>query len=73
MAKFGQLGKSKTRAVELNPEEQPFPADAPVRAIVIDYPERPGWTCGTGWWMYYWFAVSFVAALCFRRWLNVNV
>jgi hypothetical protein len=57
----------------LNPEEQPFAADSPVRAIAIDYPERPGWTCGTGWWMYYWLAVSLVAALCFRRLLNVNV
>jgi hypothetical protein len=57
----------------LHPAEPPFTADSPVRAITIDYPERPGWTCGTGWWMYYWLAVSLVAALCFRGWLNVNV
>jgi hypothetical protein len=57
----------------LNPAEQPFAADSRVRGIEIDYPARAGWTCGSGRWMYYWFAVSLVAALCFRRLLNVNV
>jgi hypothetical protein len=57
----------------LNPAEPPFGADARIHGIEIDYPERPGWTCGTGWWMYYWVAVSLVSALCFRRLLNVNI
>src|SRR5262249_38690484 len=57
----------------LNPAEPPFAADSRIRAIEIDYPERSGWTCGSGWWMYYWLAVSLVSALCFRRLLNVNV
>jgi hypothetical protein len=55
------------------PWEQPFKPDAPVREITIDYPPRESKTSGTDWWVVYWFAVSFVAALCFRRALNVNL
>jgi hypothetical protein len=57
----------------LNPSEPPFGADSRIHSIEIDYPERRSWTCGTGWWMYYWFAVSIISALCFRRLLNVNL
>jgi len=57
----------------LHPWEPPFGPDSPVQAIEIDYPERPSWIHGTNWWVAYWFGVSFVAALFFRRWLNVNV
>jgi hypothetical protein len=56
-----------------NPGEQPFGADSVVRSIEIDYPQRSAWTCGAGWWVAYWIAVSMIAALCFRRVLNVNV
>jgi hypothetical protein len=56
-----------------NPGEPPFRPDSPVQAIDIDYPARSSWTSGTDWWVIYWFAVSFIAALCFRRALNVNV
>jgi hypothetical protein len=59
--------------VLLHPGEGPFRPDSPVRSIEIAYPERSSWTSGTGWWVIYWFAVSMVAALVFRRWLNVNV
>jgi hypothetical protein len=55
-----------------HPAEAPFGPDAPVRAIEVDYPSRPSWTSGTDWWVGYWFVVSMVAALCFRRALNVH-
>jgi hypothetical protein len=55
-----------------HPAEAPFRPDAPVRSIEIEYPSRPSWTSGTDWWVVYWFAVSMVAALCFRRALNVQ-
>jgi hypothetical protein len=57
----------------LHPAEQPFGPDSPVRSITIDYPQRTSWTSGAGWWMYYWFAVSMIAALCCRRVLNVHI
>jgi hypothetical protein len=56
-----------------NPGEAPFRPGDPVRSIAIAYPERPSWTSGTGWWVFYWFGVSFVAALCFRGALGVKV
>jgi hypothetical protein len=60
-------------AILLNPGEEPFrPAD-PVRSIEIDYPYRSSWTSGTDSWVVYWFAISMVAALCFRRAFNVAV
>jgi hypothetical protein len=57
----------------LHPAERPFRTDSPVQAIAIDYPQRPGWTSGTDSWVIYWFGVSMVAALCFRRFLHVNL
>jgi hypothetical protein len=60
-------------AILLNPGEEPFRPDQPVRSIAIDYPHRSTWTTGKDWWVVYWFAVSMVAALCFRRALNVAV
>jgi uncharacterized membrane protein (DUF106 family) len=55
------------------PAEEPFGPDSAVRSIDVEYPERPGLASGSGWWLLYWFGVSMVAALCFRRVLNVNV
>jgi hypothetical protein len=60
-------------AALLHPWERPFPPDSAVQSIVIDYPQRSSWTSGTDWWVGYWFVVSMVAALCFRRVLNVHV
>lgn len=57
----------------LNPSEPPFPPDAAVRSIEIDYPQRDSWTSGSDWWVYYWFGVSFMSALCFRGLFNVNL
>jgi hypothetical protein len=57
----------------LHPGEPPFGPESAVQSITIDCPERSSWTSGTGWWVYYWFAVSMIAALCFRRLLHVNM
>ncbi len=57
----------------VHPREAPFPPDSPVRSITIDYPERKGWTSGTGSWLIYWFGVSMVAAFCARPLLKVNI
>ena len=57
----------------LNPAEQPFRTGSPVRSIEIVYPGRSSWTCGRDSWVIYWFAVSMIAALCFRRALGVHV
>ena len=51
----------------------PFAPDAPVRSIEISYPTRSSWTSGSDHWVIYWFAVSLIAAFCFRRTLGVNV
>jgi hypothetical protein len=56
-----------------NPWEKPFGPDSPIQSIDIAYPERPSWTCGTDKWVIYWFVVSMVAGLCFRRLLNVHI
>jgi hypothetical protein len=57
----------------LNPGEEPFRPGSPARSIAIDYPGRSSWTSGSDWWVAYWFVVSMVAALCFRRALGVHV
>jgi uncharacterized membrane protein (DUF106 family) len=55
-----------------NPREEPFPPDSPVRSIQVTYPQRPNWTCGSDWWLIYWFVVSLTAAFCFRGVLGVK-
>ncbi len=57
----------------LNPWEEPFRPGEPVRSIAINYPERSSYTSGSGYWVIYWFAVSMVAALCFKGVLKVNI
>jgi hypothetical protein len=59
--------------VLLNPAEPPFAPESPVQSIEITYPERPSWTSGSNYWVIYWFIVSMVAALCFRKAFNVNI
>ena len=59
--------------VLLNPAEKPFRPDSPVQSIEIAYPKRDGWTSGTDKWVYYWFIVSMVSALCFRGVFKVNI
>ncbi len=60
-------------AILMNPAEEPFRPDHPVRSIEIAYPRRASWTSGTDKWVIYWFGVSMVAAFCFRRALHVAV
>lgn len=59
--------------VLLHPQELPFAPNSAVQSIEIDYPTRNSWTSGTNTWIVYWFAVSMIAAFCFRPWLNVNI
>jgi hypothetical protein len=57
----------------LNPAEEPFRPDSTVRSIAVEFPARTSWTSGTDSWLIYWFVASMVAALAFRRVLNVKV
>lgn len=57
----------------LHPAERPFGVDSLIQSIEIDYPKRSSWTCGSDSWVIYWFVVSMLAGLCFRRVLNVNI
>jgi hypothetical protein len=58
----------------LYPGEPPFRPDSPVRSIEVEYPERSTWKLfGAEPGVVYWFVSSMVAALCFRRLLNVKV
>ena len=57
----------------LYPFEKPFPADSPVQQISIDYPDRPGFTDGSNYWMLYLFIVSFAFALIFKSALKVKI
>ncbi|MBN1851639.1 MAG: hypothetical protein JW829_02915 [Pirellulales bacterium] len=57
----------------LHPSEKPFPPDAAVQSIEIDYPDRASYISGTDWWVVYWFVISMVAAWCFRPWLHVSI
>ncbi len=57
----------------LNPAEPPFRPDSPVKSIEIVYPNRISWTSGTDYWVFYWFAVSMVAAFAFKGLFKVNV
>jgi hypothetical protein len=59
--------------VLIHPWERPFPPDSAVQSIEIAYPQRDSWTSGSDWWVAYWFAVSLVAAFCFKGVLKVNV
>jgi hypothetical protein len=74
---FQVSGQSFDKTVAIGDEfmrtELPFSAGDPLRSIEIAYPRRSSWTSGSDWWVYYWFGTSMVAALCFRRALNVNV
>lgn len=57
----------------MHPAEPALAPDGPVRSIDVSYPARTSWTSGRDRWVIYWFAVSMVAAFCFRRALGVNV
>lgn len=57
----------------LNPAEKPLNSDSAIQSIGIDYPERTWWSFGSSFWVIYWFVVSMITGLCFRRALNVNI
>jgi hypothetical protein len=57
----------------LYPSEKPFAPGSPVQSIAIDYPRRSSWTSGTDSWVIYWFGMSMVSGLFFRRLMNVNI
>ncbi len=61
------------QSILLNPWEEPFHPDEPVRSIGIVYPARTSWTSGTSSWVIYWFVVSMIAAMCVRPAMGVNV
>jgi hypothetical protein len=56
-----------------HPAEPPFPPGGAVREIVIEYPPREGWICGSRSWLAYWFLASMAAALVLRPALGVNL
>jgi hypothetical protein len=57
----------------LYPLEKPFPNDSTVQSISIEYPQRDSWTCGTNWWVIYFFVVSMIFALLFKPFLKVRI
>jgi len=57
----------------LNPLEKPFGPDLQVSFVSIDYPDRPGLTCGTDWWVIYFFIASMVFAFAFKPLLKVKI
>ncbi len=60
-------------SILLSPWESPFRPGDPVRSIAVAYPQRSSRIYGSGAWVIYWFVVSFVVALIFRRALNVKI
>jgi hypothetical protein len=65
-------GRDWSEAI-LNPREEPFAPESPVKSVEIEYPARSSWTSGTDNWVIYWFIVSFVAGFCLRGVLKVNL
>jgi hypothetical protein len=57
----------------LHPAETPFPPDAPVSWIEVEYPARSSWISGANTWVYYWFAVSLVVGFLCRGIFRVNL
>ena len=58
-------------AMLLHPREQPFERNSLVQSIDVTYPKRNSWTCGSDWWMLYWFVVSMIVAFVARPVLKV--
>jgi uncharacterized membrane protein (DUF106 family) len=57
----------------LHPTEKPFGPDSVVQSISIEYPDRPGLTSGTDWWVIYFFIASMVFAFIFKPFLKVKI
>jgi uncharacterized membrane protein (DUF106 family) len=59
--------------IMLHPLEKPFPPGSTVQSVSIDYPNRPSKTCGTDWWLAYFFIASMVFALIFKPFFKVKI
>lgn len=57
----------------LHPAESPLSADAPIRAIQIDYGAEDSWIYGANWWILYFFIVSMIAALLLKPVFKVRI
>ncbi len=57
----------------LNPWEKPFTKDSAVQSINIEYPDRISKTCGTNWWIGYFFVVSMVFAFLLMPFVKVKI
>jgi uncharacterized membrane protein (DUF106 family) len=59
--------------VLMHPAEKHFSKDSPVQSISIDYPDRISKTCGTDWWIGYFFLASMVFAFIAKPFLDVKI
>jgi uncharacterized membrane protein (DUF106 family) len=57
----------------MNPAENAFAPNSPVRSITIDYPTRHSWTSGADWWLVYFFVASMVFAFIFKPLFKVRI
>lgn len=57
----------------LHPKEKPFGKDSLVQSISITYPDRDSFTCGTNWWIAYFFIASMIFAFIFKPLLKVKI
>ena len=55
------------------PREEPFGTDAMVQSIEIEYPDRISKTCGTDWWIGYFFVVSLAFGFIFKPVFKVKI
>jgi uncharacterized membrane protein (DUF106 family) len=59
--------------VLLYPREKPFRNDAIVKSIEIEYPDRISKTCGTDWWIGYFFVISMAVGFLFKPIFKVKI
>jgi len=57
----------------LNPDEESFGPESTVQSISIIFPERISYTCGSDWWLVYFFVVSMIFALLCKPLLKVKI
>ena len=56
-----------------HPHEKPFSPDGAVQSITISYPDRPGWSSGTNYWLIYFIVASMAFAMVFKPFLKVKI
>jgi len=57
----------------LYPAEKPLPEKSPAASIAIEYPKRISKTCGTDWWVGYFFIASMIFAFMFKPIIKVRI